>query len=348
MASEPPSTTSAWGDKQTQLFYQLTPERILDAVEAAGFRSTGRCLALNSLENRVYQIELAGMEEADNPSDRFLVAKFYRPGRWSRDQILDEHDFLMDLEEAELPVIAPVDLPDGGTLGQDPDTEIWFALFPMRGGRIPDELDDEKARRLGRLIARVHNVGAEFDAEYRIELTADIYGRRNLQTILELELLPGDIRSDYVQVVEQICDETDQRMDGVPFQRIHGDCHLGNLLWRPDHGFQLLDFDDMVNGPCVQDLWLLAAGRDGYARELQQEIRGAYQEFREFDTSTLALIEPLRALRFVHFSAWIASRTDDPAFQNIFPEFGTEQYWIGQLTDLREQLHIIRGGEAWS
>jgi Ser/Thr protein kinase RdoA (MazF antagonist) len=338
-------STSVWGDKETQFFYQLTPERILDAVESStGLRCTGRAMALNSMENRVYEIEIELDEKPGNPSDRFLIAKFYRPGRWSEVQILEEHAYLDDLVENEIPAVAPRRFLDGRTLHKLPDVDIWYAVFPKIGGRSPDELDDEQLARVGRLLARLHNVGASKPSKHRIQLTPTTYGIANLKYLLDSDAVPLEIRGDYKTTVESICELSEPLFTKAECQRIHGDCHLGNLLSGRE-GLFWVDFDDMVRGPKVQDIWLLLPGRDEYAQRQLRILLAAYEEMGTFNRETLKLIEPLRALRFVHFSAWIARRWQDPAFPRAFPHFGSTRYWQEQLVDLREQkAYILSGG----
>lgn len=336
-------SNSAWGDQETQYFYALRPEHILNAVEAAGYACTGRCLALNSLENRVFEVEIELDEAPQSASDRFRVVKFYRPGRWTRAQIGDEHDFLLDLTDAGLPVVAPVALSDdGGTVGQAPDSQLFYAIFPKRGGRIPDELTPELAGRLGGLVAQIHNVGAQHHCRERLALDVETYGLANLDFLLERDVIPADIRQRYQQTVEQICKLSAPLFAEARYQRIHGDLHLGNVLLHPDEGLRIVDFDDMLWGPCVQDLWLLAPGRGHERDRLWRAVLENYERFREIDRQSERLIEPLRALRFIHFSAWIAKRWDDPAFPDAFPTFGSERYWQEQLVDLNEQLALIR------
>jgi Ser/Thr protein kinase RdoA (MazF antagonist) len=336
-------TEGAWGSAETRFFYELTPDRILDAVESCGLRTTGRCMALNSMENRVYQVEVEVDGEPENPSDAFRVVKFYRPGRWSREQILEEHRFLLDLVEAEIPVVAPSVFPDGETLARLPDVEIYAAVFPRQGGRIPDELGDPELERLGRLLARLHSVGATRQAEHRIRLDPETYGRRSLAYLAESDALKEPIASRYASLVGSICDTAGPWFEGVSYQRIHGDCHLGNVLWGMDGPF-LVDFDDMVVGPPVQDLWLVTGGDDAEGMRKREVFLAAYEEFRDLDRGTLRLIEPLRALRMVHFSAWIARRYDDPAFRRIFPDFGSERYWFEEIEALQECLARMHSG----
>jgi Ser/Thr protein kinase RdoA (MazF antagonist) len=331
-----------WGDHATQHFFSLTPEHILRAVERFGLVCTGRCLALNSMENRVYEVEIEvdDPKKIKTPADRFVIVKFYRPGRWSWDQIQDEHDFLLDLAEADIPVVAPNQSSDGHSVFTDEDLGLMYAIFPKVGGRSPDELDDEQCERAGRLLARLHAVGATQAAEYRLRIDPETYGINNLKWLIDSKTLPAEIADHYKNTVERICQVSAPWFKSTPFQRIHGDCHLGNLLWS-DQGPFWVDFDDMVMGPPVQDLWLMIPGRDDYAQRKLQLVLKGYEMMKPFDHGSLRLIEPLRALRFVHFAAWIGKRWDDPSFQRAFPQYGSARYWAEQLRDLQEQLQII-------
>lgn len=337
---------SVWGESETRYFYELTPERILDAVEkSGGVRCTGRALALNSMENRVYEIEMELDEKPRSPSDRFLIAKFYRPGRWTKEQILEEHEYLADLTELEIPVVSPRVLVDGATLHQLPDSGLYYALFPKIGGRSPDELSNDQLAQVGRLLARLHSVGATKPAKHRLALTTESYGIANLKHLIDSRILPDDVRPAYQATVEQICQISEPWFQAATMHRIHGDCHRGNLLDGRE-GMFFVDFDDMVTGPAAQDMWLLIPGRDEESRQQLEAMLEGYETMRSFDRSTLRLIEPLRALRFVHFSAWIGRRWADPAFPRAFPQFGTQRYWQEQVADLRDQLaYILEGPE---
>jgi Ser/Thr protein kinase RdoA (MazF antagonist) len=330
----------AWGDDKTKFFFELTPDRVLDAVEASGLSCTGRCVALNSFENRVYdvELELAEGEVAATPSAKQRVVKFYRPGRWSREQILEEHQFLADLREAEVPAIAPLKFQDGTTLHATP-SGIWYSVFPKVGGRSPDEFSDEQLLRIGRLLARVHGVGASRPAPHRIRIGPETYGSANLEYLLT-KWVPVEYRGRYEKVVRKIIDVTSPWFKDAPVQRLHGDCHPGNLLHNTE-GYFFLDFDDMVQGPPAQDVWLLIPGRDPESLAQREMLLEGYQEMRAFDRTTLRLIEPLRALRFIHYTAWIARRWEDPAFPLAFPEFNSHAYWQDETSDLEEQLRII-------
>jgi Ser/Thr protein kinase RdoA (MazF antagonist) len=307
----------------TASFLSLTPDRVLDAVEVGGLRSTGRCLPLRAFENRVYEIEL--------DDDRRIVTKFYRPGRWSRATILDEHAFLADLAEAEVPAVSPMDLGTGQTLSEIDG--IFYAAFPKVRGRMLDELDDENLRRIGRLIGRLHAVGAARPAPNRPRFTIEERVQAPLALLESGGFLPPALASRYRDVVLRIAEKFAESLARVPAQRIHGDLHIGNILWGTD-GPILVDFDDCVMGPPLQDLWLLARGDAAETKHALGQILAGYEVFREFDRSTLALVEPLRALRIVHMSAWIARRWDDPSFQAGFPAFRMDRYWMSEYEEL--------------
>ncbi|HEX2465028.1 MAG TPA: serine/threonine protein kinase [Thermoanaerobaculia bacterium] len=316
----------------SDLFFGLTPERVLAAVDASGLRTNPVCYPLNSFENRVYEVELVDRSRA--------IVKFYRPGRWSADQILEEHAFLADLAAEEVPVGTVRPFPDGSTLREMDG--IWYAISDRRGGRAPDELDEPLLRRLGRLVARVHNVGARRAAVARPRLDADRYVRRNLAWLREHDALPRATRDRYLDAAEAIAEIADRRMAGVPVHRVHADLHLGNVLLR-DGVLTLLDFDDFVTGPAVQDLWLVLPGRGADAERQRAALLEGYRELRELDGSTLDLIEPLRALRMIRYAAWIARRWNDPAFRIGWPQFAEPDFWRRETEDLEEQLAVIRG-----
>lgn len=314
----------------TEHFNKLSPEHVLDAVEAGGQRCTGRFLVLNSYENRVYQLEL------DDGS--MVVGKFYRPGRWSREALLAEHEFLRELHENEIPVVPPLELRPGETLGLVDG--IWYALFPRIGGRAPEELTDEQLQILGRLLARIHNVGAMHPAPARPTISPETYGRANLAYLQDKELIHPDARAQYVATVEALVTRIEPMFRNARLLRIHGDCHLGNLLWTP-RGPTFLDFDDFAMGPAVQDIWMLTPSADAEGRRQREVLVEAYRTFRDLDPLELRMVEALRALRFVHYTTWIARRWDDPVFQRTFTWFGTLQYWQREIQDLREQLARI-------
>jgi len=315
-------------------FFSLTPERVLDAVERAGHRTTGMCYALNSLENRVYEVELE-----DNTR---IIVKFYRPGRWNKETILDEHRLLSALETEEIAVAAPGKFPDGTTLQINADG-IFFAVFPRKGGRSPDELSLDDHAELGRLLARIHNIAASLHLTHRPVLTPQTYGRDCLKQILDHTQISSGLRERYVDAAERLIVIAEASYHDTATQLIHADCHRGNLLRSPQ-GFLFLDFDDMAVAPPVQDLWLLLPSRPSDCpRELEAMLRG-YETFRAFPHESLRLIEILRALRYIRYAGWIATRWTDPSFPRAFPYWGTDNYWQNQLSDLHEQLRVLEEG----
>ncbi|MEM7480999.1 MAG: serine/threonine protein kinase [Acidobacteriota bacterium] len=314
----------------SDLFLSLTPQRVLAAVEAAGLSCNGVCYPLNSFENRVYEVEL------DDRSR--IIAKFYRPERWTREQILEEHAFLSDLADAEVPVCPVRRFPDGSTLKQQDD--LFYTLAERRGGRAPDELTDATAERLGMLVGRLHAVAVAAQAPHRLRLGADTFIRANLVWLEEHGTLPARVRDRYVAAAREVAGILDERLAGVPVHRLHGDLHLGNVLER-DGVLHVLDFDDMTVGPAVQDVWLALPGRDAWANRLREAFLEGYERFRLFDRSTLRLVEPLRALRMIHYATWLARRWHDPIFPANWPQFGDEDYWDRETTDLEQQLAVI-------
>jgi Ser/Thr protein kinase RdoA (MazF antagonist) len=317
---------------EDEFFFRLTPDRVLEAVEAAGHLPTGHCFALNALENRVYDVRVEG--------DRHLVAKFYRPGRWSREAVLDEHRLLAALRAEEIPVCAPLAFPDGETLHQVEG--IHYALWPRTGGRAPDELGDDQVQVLGRLLARIHNVGETVSAGHRPRLCSESFPLASLKRLEEGDFLPPSCAKRFRRAVERVVAIYDEWSRGVALHPIHGDCHTGNLLFG-DGGWFFLDFDDLVIGPAVHDVWMLLPGRDAHAARQRRLLIQAYRQFRPFDERTLRLVEPLRAFRFVFYAGWIAHRWRDPAFPDAFPHFGTDPYWETETRDLEEQVERILG-----
>ena len=321
----------------TDLFVGLTPDAVLAAIEAAGLRCTSVCWPLNSYENRVMEVELA-----DDLRTR-LVAKFYRPQRWSRAQILEEHAFLAQLHADEVPVVPALPFPDGGTLRQlavaGGAEVIWFCLFARFGGRAPEEVSDAMAARLGALCARIHVVGARAPFAARNRMTGPTFGTGPLQLLEQSGRVPLGLRRTFFAAAEALVSQTDQWMRGVATQRIHGDFHLGNLIER-DHTLFALDFDDAVVGPPVQDLWMLLPGRDPDTLRRRALFLQSYEQFRAFDHSTLRLIEPLRGLRLVHFCGWLAARWHDPIFPQTWPQFTSDAFWQETHDALEQALDL--------
>ncbi len=322
---------------EAHLFYQLTPGKILDAVELCGRRSTGRLIQLNSMENRVYMVEC---ENPGTPEEQYLVAKFYRPGRWSREQILEEQAFLFELAKEEVPVVTPLCFPDGETLKKIPDTPIYFSVSPRKIGRLEDELKNDQLEVLGRFVARLHIVGARSDFSFRPSLSVDYMGWQNLEFLLREKVIPLSLESKLESVMRALLSEISKRCLSFKAFRIHGDLHCGNILWLQSNCF-LVDFDDCITGPAIQDLWLILPGRDEYSQKSREVLLNAYSTLRNFDDAELTMTESLRTLRNIAFLAWIARRRDDPYFKRIFPDFLTERYWQEQLVTFHEQMDII-------
>ena len=311
----------------------LTPDRMLDALASVGLHPDGRFLGLNSYENRVYQ---AWMEEGSP-----LVAKFYRPARWSEAQILEEHAFALELAEREIPVVAPLVMA-GRTLHEFEG--FRFAVYPRRGGR-PPELEDRKTLEwIGRFLGRIHAIGAVRAFRDRPALDIEGFGDEPRAWLLKSGLVPADVMEAWKAATSlalegvRRCFERAGKFKAI---RLHGDCHSGNVLWTEGgemSGPHFVDLDDCRNGPAVQDLWMLLSGdREAMTRQLADVLAG-YEDFHEFDNRELPLIEALRTLRLLHYSAWIARRWDDPAFPAAFPWFGTQRYWQDRILEMREQI----------
>ena len=313
-------------------YQDLTPARVLDALDAVGLRPDGRLLQLNSYENRVHQ---AFLEDG-----RAVVTKFYRPGRWSREQILEEHEYLAEADAAEIPVCPARPFRDGSTVAEIEG--IFYTLFDRKGGRAPDELGSAAAERLGMLVARLHLVGTAHPARHRLRLTSADYLRPDLDWLEETRAIPPRLAKRWQAAAGAIADAWDRASAGREgdWIRLHGDLHLGNVLER-DGVLRLLDFDDMMVGPPVQDLWLALGGRDAETLRGREVFLEAYESFRPFDRTTLAWIEPLRGLRMAHYTAWLARRWHDPIFPPNFPYFGAEDFWERDTADLEEQAALV-------
>jgi Ser/Thr protein kinase RdoA (MazF antagonist) len=308
-------------------YENLTPDAVLDALESVGLRGDGRMLALNSYENRVFQLSLE--------DDSYRVAKFYRPERWSDAQILEDHAFSLELSEREIPVVAPLVI-NGSSLQHF--AGFRFAVFPRRGGRAP-ELEDEKVLEwIGRFLGRIHAVGATRPFKLRPALNVETFGTEPRDWLLASGMIPEDLKNTWVTTIDLALQGVRNRFDVTQFKtiRLHGDCHAGNILWTHE-GPHFVDLDDARMGPAVQDLWMLLAGdRATAAKQLRALLEG-YEQFHGFNREELGLIEPLRTLRLIHYSAWLARRWGDPAFPAAFPWFGTQRYWQDRILELREQ-----------
>lgn len=320
-------------------FATLTPDSLLTALESVGLRPDGRLLALNSYENRVYQVFM----ESGAP----LVVKFYRAGRWSDAAIGEEHAFVRELVEREIPVVAPLSL-DGRTLQRHGD--LRFAVFPRQGGRAPEFDRLETLAWMGRFLGRLHAVGALGAFAARETLDVHTFGEAPRDFLQAGGFLPPEFAGVYFGVVEQALDgvrRCQARAGETRRLRLHGDCHAGNVLWT-DAGPHFVDFDDARMGPAVQDLWmLLSGGRDEQVRQLAEVLAG-YEDFCEFDPRELHLVEALRTLRLIHYAGWLARRWDDPAFPAAFPWFNTQRYWQDRILELREQIALMDEPPLWA
>ena len=322
-------------------YSRLTPDVVLNSLDAVGLRCDGRLLALNSYENRVYQV---GLEDGS-----LVVAKFYRPARWTDEQILEEHAFARELADAESPVVAPLAF-DGRTLLKSEGFRV--TVFPRRGGRAPELEHPEVLEWIGRFLGRIHAVGSTRPFDHRPALDIASFGDEPRAFLLASGLIPADLLAAWTQVADLALEAVRhafQRAGAVQSIRLHGDCHAGNVLWTPANGNapggpHFVDLDDARMGPAVQDLWMLVSGdRASMSRQLGKILRG-YEDFMEFDDRELHLVEALRTLRLLHYSAWIARRWDDPAFPIVFPWFGTARYWQDRVLELREQVAAMQEG----
>jgi Ser/Thr protein kinase RdoA (MazF antagonist) len=313
----------------------LTPDVVVSAVEALGHACDGRILALNSYENRVYQV---GREDSTP-----VVVKFYRPERWSDDAILEEHEFALELAAAEIPVIAP-DVYDGESL-------FWhegfrYAVYKRAGGRWPELGTKDDRQWMGRFLARIHAIGRRRTFQYRPRLDWRVLGQDTADFLLNEGWIPEHIEAAYESLAQDVLNLVEQRFDEAqPLRmlRLHGDCHPGNVLWT-DAGPHFVDLDDCMTGPAVQDLWMLLSGRPEEMRVQLDDIVEGYQEFGDFEQHEVALIEPLRTLRIMHYAGWLARRWEDPAFPRAFPWFQEPKYWEQHVLNLREQLAAMEEG----
>jgi Ser/Thr protein kinase RdoA (MazF antagonist) len=309
----------------------LTPEVILDAVETCGVRCTGSFLALNSYENRVYRVDTE-----TGP----VVAKFYRPHRWSEPAILEEHAFAHLLAEQEIPAVAPQPCRDR-TLRQHGG--FFFAVFPWQPGRSPELNHAEDRKLLGRFLGRLHRAGAADSFHHRPRLTVEDFGRHSAQFLLGGHFIPDELRESFRAIAEIVLGSVEaafKSAGGVEWIRLHGDCHLGNILWGGT-GPYFVDFDDCLTGPAVQDLWMLLSGERAEMEQQIANVLDGYLEFMDFNPVELRLIEPLRALRLLRYNAWIGQRWDDPAFPRAFPWFDGRRFWEEQILNLRQQAAVL-------
>ena len=319
-------------DESTLAYAELQPDGILTTMEKLGFQCDGRFLALNSYENRVYQIGIENREP--------VVAKFYRPARWSDEAILEEHSFSIELANAEIPVVAPLTL-NGATLHHSGNFRV--SVSPCRGGRAPELDDEDMLRQLGRLVARMHLLGATKSFQHRPILDIETFGYQSCDYLLEEGFVPASLEDAYKGIVEYLFDNVMacfERAGNIQDIRLHGDFHPANVLVAGDR-LHIVDLDDARTGPPVQDLWMFLSGdRDEQTPQLATLLDG-YQEFRNFDARELNLIEALRTLRIMHYSAWLARRWEDHAFKLAFPWFNSHRYWDEHILSLREQAALM-------
>lgn len=320
-------------DSANAAFARLQPEHILEVLGDLSLRCDGRFLALNSYENRVYQV---GIED-----ERPIVAKFYRPGRWSDDAILEEHAFNRELADAEIPVVAPLEV-DGSTLHHA--GPYRFAVYPCKGGRAPDLDNLALLTQLGRLVARIHLVGQSAPFRHRPTIEIDNYGTDSVEFLLDNDFVPPDLRPAYESVADLVLDQVEacfERTGRIEQFRIHADFHPGNVLVQEEQ-LHIVDLDDTRRGPAVQDLWMFLSGdREEQQPQLDALLTG-YTEFRSFAAHELNLVEALRSLRIMHYAAWVARRWDDPAFRVAFPWFDSQRYWEEHVLALREQVALMQ------
>lgn len=333
-------------------YSRLSPDVVLDLLDAVGLRGDGRILQLNSFENRVFQLRLE--------DGRAIVAKFYRPARWTDAQIVEEHAFAHELATAEVPVVAPLALEPAGSmqlLGQPPTLarcvrdhdEFRFTAAERVGGRAPELDQPDTLRRIGRSIGRLHVVGASHPFEHRPDLDVAGFGDAARDAVLASGLLGDEQREAWAEVCARALAAVREAFDqgGAGMLRLHGDCHRGNLLWN-EQGPHFVDLDDACNGPAVQDLWMLLDGESHAMRAQLAELVTGYEDVRDFDWRETALIEPLRTLRMIHHCGWLARRWHDPAFPLAFPWFGSGSYWAQQTADLRDQIDAMREAAPFS
>ncbi len=316
-------------------YARLTPDVIVAAVESQGIVCDRRILALNSYENRVYQV---GVEQGAP-----LIAKFYRPARWSTGAILEEHRFARELAEAEIPVIAPIER-DGQTLHEFEG--FRFALYTRHGGRWPELGNRHEREWMGRFIGRIHMIGKRQRFEHRPRLDVEQMGATSRDYLLDAQWLPEHVEEAYASLTDDLLERIRDcfaRVEPLRMLRLHGDCHPGNVLWTDD-GPHFVDFDDCLMGPALQDLWMLLSGNRAEMSEQLAHLLEGYAQFSDFDSSELWLLESLRTLRMIHYAAWLARRWDDPAFPNAFPWFAEPRYWENHILQLREQLDAIDQG----
>lgn len=310
-------------------YTELFPETVMDAVESFGYDCSGRMLALNSYENRVYRLDM----EDDVP----IIAKFYRPERWSDAAIHEEHQFAIELAEQEIPVVAPLVF-DGKTLLES--NGYRFALYPLQGGRWPDLETMDDRMWVGRFIARIHAIGSKGVFRERHQIEIERMAVSSSQFLMANDFIPSHLEVAYQTLTDDLIaliKAQFEKAGAYTSIRLHGDCHRSNILWT-DNGPHFVDLDDCCNGPAIQDLWMLLSGERAEMTEQLCDLLEGYNDFAEIDLSQLHLIEALRSLRMMHYAAWLAKRWQDPAFPLAFPWFNTDRYWEDHVLELREQF----------
>jgi Ser/Thr protein kinase RdoA (MazF antagonist) len=314
-------------------YSRLTPDVVIRAAEELGYEPDARIFGLNSYENRVYQVGVSGQSS--------IVIKFYRPERWSSEQILEEHAFATELADLEIPVIPPDKLSNGKTLFEFENFQL--AVFPLFIGRPPELDNPDNLLVMGRFVGRIHSVGAQQDFLHRVEISVDRFGVKNRAFLLENDFIPSELIPAYESLSQDLIERIQLRFkEHGPLikQRIHGDCHRGNILWK-DGSPNFVDFDDTMMGPAIQDLWMMLSGDRNQKQGQLLELVEGYNEFCDFRSSELALVESFRTLRIINYSAWLARRWKDPAFPQNFPWFNTQRYWSEHILELREQLALL-------
>jgi len=331
-----------WG-QETKLFEQLTPEQILETAEIFGKRLTGKVMPLNSIENRVYEVELAQpFDFGPGFSHSAIIIKFYRPGRWTQEQLIEEHRFLLALHDFEVPVVAPISLgEEETTLFFEENTKLFFAIFPKLQGRLKDELIKDEIDQAGRLIGRIHNIGSQGTFNHRLTLTPELFIQGAKTNLLESPPVESESLKHYLNLLDPITQLTSPLLSHLPIQKIHGDFHRGNIVWT-SYGPVAVDFDDILTGPIEQDLWLLFPGTDPDSLSDRDRFLKAYCEMTRKDYVSLRFVEVFRTMRMIHFNGWIAKRWSDHSFRQLFPQFTSENYWDQQLIDLRMQMSLIQ------
>lgn len=314
----------------TNDFFSLSPDVVLSAIETHGYLTTGEMYQLNSYENRVFNIRLE--PSLQQPMEQ-LIAKFYRPGRWTLQALREEHDFLFELKDADIEVIAPLHFPNGSSVATLPGP-IHYSLFPKSLGRMPQEFLGNDLERVGRLLARLHNCGSQKDFQHRPTMGTPSHQGWQALAILEKWVSP-ELWRRYQNACEQILDTLDDLLPETSFLRLHGDCHRGNILSN-DKNFFFVDFDDCINGPAVQDFWMLLPGTPEDSPADWKMFLHGYEQLRDFDDFELNLITPLRGLRIFSYAAWIASRWKDPSFPKLFPQFNSYLSWVEEVESLEK------------